>query len=453
MIGMILIIIKITQLQILKKNKKLVSFYYSKLLDLNSHMDYEHKVNEILANLNYGNNFFLNSLKLKSRVRSGLSYLHFLCLKLKKDTSESPNIFKRIRESFNISKMCRKKTQIIDYNILKQILFLKENINEDKLKAKKINQPPSIKKNTNTSLNLLELKSMNKGISSKKVTAQFSTSKKITGITGVTGLSGASGVTGDIIKKKNAKYSKIQGNLIKLCNASSNNNVNNNNKPKKDNLKDYIGQFHFLGNEKKEEKDNITNEISKKSTNETIISSNEIINLNNNNKILMKDIQSSEQSSSSDKIVRVADHLTDKNYKMEEIKEKHNDCSCKKDTKKLSSNFNSYKNFNSNNTNLSNKVSNIKVVKNDNQNSNLIKEKARNFIAENNSSNVNSASLSRSLTESSFSFITVTSKSSFNNSNISFADQNNNSKLKPNKTNTFGKKMNFKICLYNCGGN
>jgi len=92
-----------------KKNKKLVSFYYSKLLDLNSHMDYEHKVNEILANLNYGNNFFLNSLKLKSRVRSGLSYLHFLCLKLKKDTSESPNIFKRIRESFNISKMCRKK--------------------------------------------------------------------------------------------------------------------------------------------------------------------------------------------------------------------------------------------------------------------------------------------------------------------------------------------------------
>jgi len=77
----------------------------------------------------------------------------------------------------------------------------------------------------------------------------------------------------------------------------------------------------------------------------------------------MKDIQSSEQSSSSDKIVRVADHLTDKNYKMEEIKEKHNDCSCKKDTKKLSSNFNSYKNFNSNNTNLSNKVSNIKVVK------------------------------------------------------------------------------------------
>jgi len=95
---------------------------------------------------------------------------------------------------------------------------------------------------------------MNKGISSKKVTAQFSTSKKITGITGVTGLSGASGVTGDIIKKKNAKYSKIQGNLIKLCNASSNNNVNNNNKPKKDNLKDYIGQFHFLGNEKKEEK-------------------------------------------------------------------------------------------------------------------------------------------------------------------------------------------------------
>jgi len=132
--------------------------------------------------------------------------------------------------------MCRKNTQIIDYSILKQILFLKENIDEDKMKAKK-NAKSKAKKNTNTCLNLLELKAISYKEpyrnSSKMITIDF--------------------------KNKKIKSIKEENQLIlsKACSQTNNNNIN---KRKKETLNEYIGKIHFFGNEKEGiEKDNISN--------------------------------------------------------------------------------------------------------------------------------------------------------------------------------------------------
>jgi len=109
--------------------------------------------------------------------------------------------------------------------------------------------------------------------------------------------------------------------------------------------------------------------------------------------------------------------------------------------------FSAYKNFNctsniSNNT--VNKCSTSKI-------SNLPPKKAKiiNYpVTDNNSSNVNSISLSRSFTESSVSLLTTNSLSSYSNSNQSFVDQNSSIRGKNHRNNTMSKKT-FKSLFFN----
>jgi len=109
--------------------------------------NYNNKIEENLEMLNRDCNF-LCQLRLKKRVKKGLIYMHSLVYCIKKNLNSSPiekeintnEAFKNIRNSFLSPTVRRKNSQNLNFGMLKQILLLKENIDERKEKKKMTTQ-------------------------------------------------------------------------------------------------------------------------------------------------------------------------------------------------------------------------------------------------------------------------------------------------------------------------